>query len=177
MFKGIWVFVYQAQKGGRTYCESAKVVLWLSTFMQNLWKETHPATSLLDFFKTGIVHFQSVLIWSDSLSGVDKLKLIAVPLSNQGFRKSAMSSLQARGVVWARRVSLMWLLIALLTFLLFFFLLLLSLSRGVCVCCAFTLPWNPGERSMCVQVVHSALRTHCSRCCASFFLRRYVLIV
>lgn len=170
--------MHQAQKGGRTYCESAKVVLWLSTYMQNRWKETHPATSLLDFFKMGILHFQSVWIWSDSLSGVDKLKLIAVPLSNQGFRKSATSSLQARGVVWARRVSLMWLLIALLTFLLFFFFfLLLSLSRGVRVRCAFTLPWNPGERSMCVQVVHSALRTHCSRCCASFFLRRYVLIV
>lgn len=150
--------MYQAQKGGRMYCESAKVVLWLSTYTQNHWKEAHPATSLLDFFKTGIVHFQSVLIWSDSLSGVDKLKLIAVPLSNQGFRKSAMSSLQARGVVWARRVSLMWLLIALLTFLLFFFsfcwvwaeesVCVVPLpcheiqGRGACACRLFILHWG-----------------------------------
>lgn len=137
--------MHQAQKGGRTYCESAKVVLWLSTYTQNHWKETHPATSLLDFFKTGIVHFQSVLIWSDSLSGVDKLKLIAVPLSNQGFHKSATSSLQARGVVWARRVSLMWLLIALLTFLLFFSPFAEFEPRSPCVLCLYPAMKSRGE--------------------------------
>lgn len=139
--------MHQAQKGGRTYCESAKVVLWLSTYMQNRWKETHPATSLLDFLKMGILHFQSVWIWSDSLSGVDKLKLIAVPLSNQGFRKSATSSLQARGVVWARRVSLMWLLIALLTFLLFFFFFPFAEfePRSPCALCLYPAMKSRGE--------------------------------
>lgn len=34
-----------------------------------------------------------------------------------------------------------------------------------------------GKRSLCVQVFYSLLGICCSRCCASFFLRSYVLIV
>lgn len=70
----------------------------------------------------------------------------------------------------------------LLTVLLTFFPLqhlLVSVEESVCV---GPLPFHDiqslsGERSVCVQAFYSSLRIYCSRCCPSFFLHSYVLIV
>lgn len=91
---------------------------------------------------------------------------------------SATSGVQGRGVVWDRRGFLMQLLIVLLTFLPLC-LLLVWAEESVCV---GPLPFREieslsGERSVYVQVFYSSLRICCSRCCASFFLCSYVLIV
>lgn len=56
---------------------------------------------------------------------------------------------------------------------------LISVEESVCVgpLAFHEIQSSSGQRSVCVQVFYSLLRINYSRCCPSFFLHSYVLIV
>lgn len=155
---------------------SREIVLWLSRNMQNILQTIHPTTSWLDFKKWAL----SILPLFSFGQTVSAVWINPLQLHCQSGLPwaSATSSVQGRAAVGDRRGFLMGLLIVLLTFLPLC-LLLIWVAVSVCV---EPLPFHEiqssaGERSVCVQVFYSLPRICCSRCCASFFLRSYVLIV